>query len=167
MTNAAMRGLKDMAASASAGSAADLGMPERGKAAAAAWDGVIAAIAWVAGLRPGRQIVLVLSPAEARALKEAAGRGLAAADGQTASQQRNGYRAARALGAALQTIGHPLLRSRPERFEQPAEAIEPAAAAEHDEPRWHCRCGRQDIPAWRSNCDDCGRHRSKGAALGA
>lgn len=62
-------GLAAMAASAGAGGPEDLGMAERGKAAEKAWAGVGAAIAWVRGLRAGREVWLRLSPAEAEALQ--------------------------------------------------------------------------------------------------
>lgn len=34
-----------------------------------------------------------------------------------------------------------------------------------DEPRWHCRCGRNNVPAWRDECDGC-RQRQPGLDSG-
>ena len=154
LTKAAICGLKDMAASASSGTAADLGMAEHGKAADRAWAGVLAAIEWCRSLRAGRDVVLVLSPAEAAALGEAAGRGLAAADGQTASQQRNGYAAQRKLTDALIAYGEEKT-GRPERFQQPAEAIQPAEP-EIDGNRPLCTmCGERNVAETGDLCDDC------------
>lgn len=75
LTKAIAKGLQLMAASAGAGGPADLGLEEHGKASDAAWDAVQAAIGWAGGLRPGRDVWLRLTPAEAAQLEALAERG--------------------------------------------------------------------------------------------
>lgn len=68
LTKAAALGLQALAAYGGAGGPADIGIEESGRGATAAWAGVQAAISWAGRLRPGRDIVLCLTPAEAEAL---------------------------------------------------------------------------------------------------
>ena len=120
-----------MAMSARAGGPADLGMAERGKVADRAWEGVEAAIGWVLELRPGRDVVLVLSRAEAVQLASVVGQGWG--DGDHAGWLGNRRHVA-ACQRAMDKLRQALDASRPadrasraDRFTQPAEAIGPAS----------------------------------------
>ena len=166
LTKAAAQGLKTIAAHAGAGGPADLEMAERGKAADRAWAGVEAAIDWALGLRPGRQIVLVLSPAEAEEL-ESVFRHALTPGALNMPARPLGRAALRKLQAARQAFDDDLRgkagqadAARSGRFQQPAEAIEPAAAAD-DEPdidanRPLCTmCAERNVPETGDLCDSC------------
>lgn len=118
MTKAAIRGLQTLAQWGGA-----LGAPDGWKARDRRWAAVEAAIAWCLGLRPGRDVVLVLSRTEAWALELAANEMLTL--GILTKKRRSMQAAAKKLAAARlgPACGYP--PDRAERFEQPVEAIEP------------------------------------------